>query len=424
MEFSDSPLHLRKLTSNAKLSLPRYTTAPDLRRPVPRDGFARSNSFVFENILLLDRRIVSPIYYFSPSIFLLCTDLLNIMLYTVVVLLILSSTLDLSKQDVIDNILMSLSKGITYFDEQGRHINLDGVVGYTILQAQLREATRTWPHSDFLSLSQRSAAVSMLKRLNRSLSTALYALQGTDPKYFKEFEPILDSSFWSLPAEWSSTDPSLAYTSVRTMECYDEYLSDKCMTLLLGTWKDNGTPCIITQSCRDTMTQFGCPHYSLSHQLLYFMIGKMKGCSRMLKGDMRLSRVNITVEHYQRIFCSNMMKSNQDIFRNGLPGQMQDIFIENILLCGLVGFSDFYKLDWLQSIVIWQDQEVGCFGKEEDISQVFEEFLDVPHKRVKRREKTLKDGCSSHMTGVAGVPCLSPNVSWDRLQPPATLYTG
>lgn len=89
-----------------------------------------------------------------------------------------------------------------------------------------------------------------------------------------------------------------------------------------------------------------------------------------------------------------------------------------------MGFSDFYKLDWLQSILTWQDQEVGCFGKEgelnhvkytlknililmnglndllncqlqycfspsEDISQIFEEFLDAPHKRVKRREKTL-----------------------------------
>lgn len=39
--------------------------------------------------------------------------------------------------------------------------------------------------------------------------------------------------------------------------------------------KMNGTPCIVTKPCRDTMTRFGCPYYSLSHQLLYFMIGKM-----------------------------------------------------------------------------------------------------------------------------------------------------
>lgn len=37
----------------------------------------------------------------------------------------------------------------------------------------------------------------------------------------------------------------------------------------------NGTPCIATNDCIDTMTNFGCPYYSLSHQLLYFMVGKM-----------------------------------------------------------------------------------------------------------------------------------------------------
>lgn len=49
----------------------------------------------------------------------------------------------------------------------------------------------------------------------------------------------------------------------------------------------------------------------------------------MLKGEARLSRVNITVQHYQRIFCSNMMKSNQEMGSEGFTAQMQDIFIEN-----------------------------------------------------------------------------------------------
>ncbi len=34
-----------------------------------------------------------------------------------------------------------------------------------------------------------------------------------------------------------------------------------------------------------------------------------------------------------------------------------------------------------------------CFSPLEDISQIFEEFLDAPHKRVKRREKTLTGVC-------------------------------
>ncbi|KAK3520865.1 hypothetical protein QTP70_034869 [Hemibagrus guttatus] len=350
------------------------------------------------------------------------------------VILLTVLSLRLAQQEVIDDILSSLSKGVNFFEQQSRNMNLDGVVGYVILQAQLQEATKSQTHSDSLNFSQRSIAMSLVKKLDKSLALAVTSLQETDPKYYKEFEPVLSASFWSLPREWISTDPSLAYVSPRSVECYDEQLGDKCMTLLLGTWKDDGTPCIVTKACRDTMTRFGCPHYSLSHQLLYFMIGTMKGCTRMLKGEVRLSRVNITVKHYQKIFCSNMMKSNQEISIKGFTGQIQDIFMENtgkmdkrkdlsefdegpnFLLCGLAGFSDFYKASWLQHVLAWQDKDLGCFGKDgerilmythleynryEDYSQMFEEYLDTLHKRVKRREKTLKDGCSSHMTGVA-----------------------
>ncbi|XP_029913503.1 UPF0764 protein C16orf89 homolog [Myripristis murdjan] len=310
-----------------------------------------------------------------------------------------------SQEELIDDILSSLSKGASFLEEEHQNINLDGVVGFLILQAELKKAVLTWPHTDPVSWAQRTSAVALLKRLDQSLAKAVTALQHNDPKYYREFEPLLTWRFWLVPQEWSSTDPSLAYSSTRTMECYDEQLSDKCMTLLLGTWKNNGTPCIVTKSCRDTMTRFGCPHYSLSHQLLYFMIGMMKGCSSMLKGDMRASRVNMTERHYQKIFCSNMMKSNLETIKDGFSGQTQDIFIENILLCGLAGFSDFYKADWLQHIFKLQDQEVGCFGRDERvISQIIgDELLEQlqPQRRVKRREKTLRDGCSSHMTGVA-----------------------
>ncbi|XP_041943571.1 UPF0764 protein C16orf89 homolog [Alosa sapidissima] len=308
-----------------------------------------------------------------------------------------------TQQEVIDDVLTSLRKGVTFLEKQSRNINLDGVVGYKILHAQLAKAVQSWPR-DLDSITQRSAAASLLKMLDNSLGQAIKSLQVTEPKYYREFEPLMDTSFWSIPLDWTTTDPSLVYATRRSTECYDEQLSDKCMTLLLGTWKDNGTPCIVTKLCRDTMTRFGCPHYSLSHQLLYFMIGKMNGCSKMLKGEMRQSRVNMTVQHYQRIFCSNMMKSNQEIYKNGFTGQTHDIFIENILLCGLAGFSDFYNLDWLEHILLWQDPEDGCFGKEYVFSLGFlEEHIapQQPHRRVKRREKTLRDGCSSHMTGVA-----------------------
>uniref|UniRef100_A0A8C6UFM6 Uncharacterized protein n=1 Tax=Neogobius melanostomus TaxID=47308 RepID=A0A8C6UFM6_9GOBI len=292
---------------------------------------------------------------------------------------VLALSAAVARAEMIDDVLSSLARGADFLEGQHEHINLDGVVGYLMLQAEGRGA-------DLASLgpvswAQRSSVVGLVRRLDQSLERAVSALRQSEPNYYREFEPLLTWRFWSVPGSWVTTDSSLVYSSTLSAECYDEQLSDKCLTLLLGTWKQNGTPCIVTKPCRDMMTRFGCPFYSLSHQLLYFMIGAMKGCSNLLKGDTRASRVNMT--------------------EDGLSALNADIFMENILVCGLAGFSDFYKVDWLQHIFRLQDVEVGCFGR--DSTRIGEELLEQlqPHHRVKRREKVLHDGCSSHMTGVA-----------------------
>ncbi|KAL4659039.1 hypothetical protein GN956_G2436 [Arapaima gigas] len=324
---------------------------------------------------------------------------------TLAVLLLLLVTCSPSQQGAVEDLLRSLTDGLTFFQNHFTHLNLDGVFGYTLLHAQLKELVQMWQDTELAGDPQIRAAAGLAARLDESLPGALQALQDAEPKYFREFEPMMDAGFWSVPKEWTSTDSALTYSAFRVTECYDEELSDECITLLLGTWKDNGTPCIVTKSCRDMMTRFGCPHYSLSHQLLYFLTGKMRGCSNILQGERRESRVNLTDQDYQKIFCSNMMKNNKEIVKNSFPHQTRDIFIENIMLCGMAGFVDFYSADWLRHILLWQDPEAGCFGKdEEDISRgLSKELLEKLqlHRRVKRREKTLKDGCSSHMTGVA-----------------------
>lgn len=49
----------------------------------------------------------------------------------------------------------------------------------------------------------------------------------------------------------------------------------------------------------------------------------------MLKGYARASQANMTERSYERIYCSNMMKLNQEIFRDRLKDTGIDIFMEN-----------------------------------------------------------------------------------------------
>lgn len=66
---------------------------------------------------------------------------------------------------------------------------------------------------------------------------------------------------------------------------------------------------------------------------LQLMIGsdflQQKGCTNMLKGYARASQANMTVPGYERIFCSNMMKINRDIFGDSLKETRIDLFMEN-----------------------------------------------------------------------------------------------
>ncbi|XP_040296569.1 UPF0764 protein C16orf89 homolog [Bufo bufo] len=142
------------------------------------------------------------------------------------------------------------------------------------------------------------------------------------------------------------------------------------------------------------MKKKGCTGYSLSHQLLFFIAGRMKRC----RSDPFVQDFG----YYTNVFCSNMMKINLDIEHSGYPLHQQDLFMENIMLCGLCGYSDFYKLEWMNKIISWQDPILGCFsdtGHELDSENAANEN-HFP-KRVKRRERMFLDVCLSHKTAVA-----------------------
>ncbi|XP_042554346.1 UPF0764 protein C16orf89 homolog isoform X1 [Dipodomys spectabilis] len=298
------------------------------------------------------------------------------------------------KATMADLILSALERATLFLQERLPGVNLDAVVGFQVLEEQLRGIQDKWA-ADPLLRPLGLRAGQLAAKLTALLRQAVVYLQQTDPTYLREFQPSLQPGFWKLPHTWTRTNASLVYAWLDPHDSFSEDSSDLCLVQLLGTGTDQSQPCMLSDFCRALMTKAGCSGYSLSHQLLFFLWARMKGCTQSLFRQSQL---------YIGIFCANMMALNQRAQAAGYTYPTQDLFMENIMFCGIAGFSDFYKLRWLEAILSWQKQQEGCFGNPDTKDQ---EAPSVPlppqHalRRVRRREKLFTDGCSCHSTATA-----------------------
>ncbi|XP_058435612.1 UPF0764 protein C16orf89 homolog isoform X4 [Marmota monax] len=206
------------------------------------------------------------------------------------------------KVTIVGLILSALERATLFLEERLPGVNLDGVVGFRVLE---------------------------------------------------EFLPSLQPGFWKLPCTWTHTNTSLVYPVLEPEDSFSEESSDACLVQLLGTG-NSSQPCRIPDFCRTLMTQPNCSGYRLSHQLLFFLWARMQGCTEGLFHQS---------QHYISVFCANMMELTRRAEAIGYAYPTRDLFMENIMLCGISGFSDFYKLRWLEAILSWQRPWEGCFGK-------------------------------------------------------------
>ncbi|XP_026559906.1 UPF0764 protein C16orf89 homolog isoform X2 [Pseudonaja textilis] len=201
----------------------------------------------------------------------------------------------------------------------------------------------------------------------------------------EEFVPALKPGFWKVPQEWKKINESIPY-SLTSGRCLDLKTSDFCISSLLGT-QDNSEVCWIPDNCTRLMVNTHCDGYLLSHQLFYFLFAKMKSCPNSLFQN---------AGYYENIFCDLMMQTNRNFEKKNIMDYFGDLFTENIMFCGLAGFSEFFQDSWLDRILNWQKQEKGCFW-------MFPSPSDEGYvrRRPKRSEKFIEGDCSAHNTAVA-----------------------
>ncbi|XP_067318453.1 UPF0764 protein C16orf89 homolog [Anolis sagrei] len=226
-----------------------------------------------------------------------------------------------------------------------------------------------------------------------------YLVRRTSCRWGKEWAQVLRLSFWKVPERFERLDYAVAFTPTNG-SCLVLEEIDVCLSFLLGSWKDDWEPCLVPQKCSRLMTQTHCSDYSLSHQIFNFLFAEMKRCRNPLFLNARF---------YRNVLCRLMMQENLHPQKNALLNATGDLFTENIMFCGLAGFSNFYKPEWLDRILSWQLPEKGCFWMYGEWAR----YLGCIHKIVESEgtswghlvqpfaQRSISSGCSSHNTAVA-----------------------
>uniref|UniRef100_A0A670JWJ2 Chromosome 16 open reading frame 89 n=1 Tax=Podarcis muralis TaxID=64176 RepID=A0A670JWJ2_PODMU len=330
----------------------------------------------------------------------------NSMLFLRFQLLIFLLNLNLSRcEDKRNLIISALEKATLFLEEQYNELNIDGVLGYRLLQAYLNGTMEKWaPEAPLFQVITMVSLAQYYCLQTKSLqnNNKLLSLPLATPSPFAAFHQALSPGFWKIPHQWAQNDPPVSFSPTNG-SCLDLETSDYCLSILAG-----GTPCLVPDNCRSIMIKTHCSGYGLSHQLFYFLFAEMKGCSDPLFHN---------AQYYKSVFCHLMMQINVDAEKQALLGTVGDLFTENskwpycylpfnmfafclsVMFCGLAGFSDFYKPRWLDIILNWQKRERGCFW-----IPVSEDHHKEA-RRVKRTEKILEGKDNGNWCGCIDKNC-------------------
>lgn len=336
---------------------------------------------------------------------------------------------------VLKEVLHTVEKALAFFAEDYSAINVDGLFGLRLGQGQLQEAIR--------ECNQRScdnnvykAMVRMEKELNKAADAALPYVESEDSDYYERFLATIDKPYIQPyePAYFDEKPVKVGFNNG-----YDEEKGDTCYARMLGTYVENGRKlprCNITHDCLDYMTTEETSDYFITHQLLYFIMVEHVGCKETFEKFAN----GQTLRSIHKNFCNKIYEESKHLSESGnVLSYRKDLFLEQTVLCGVLGFEDFMRPDWIKMVLSWPDKRLGCFRS--NIYNTLNEMIEsakqetTPHEeedgsnrqselnrkrprhediegsndstlRKLLREKSMKDGCLSHTSGLGfGVLC-------------------
>ncbi|CAH8873047.1 unnamed protein product [Trichobilharzia szidati] len=303
---------------------------------------------------------------------------------------------------IISMVLNSIEKAINFLWKHRYKVNLDGYIGPRMVERVIQALLKLYEEKIPNSVVVRMQII--LRNIQTLCDFGLNNVPKETPFYFSRVGFLLNPQLWNRFYPVTLLNYSSIYHSKNEGGSMTEYDSDNCLRELLDK-TDDGL-CEISDKCWKLVTDESETDYGLTHQLLYIMIGLQSNCGETMNYLLKSDRPWMNTETYMQQLCTNVAIEAQTIANNSFPVESRDLFMEQVGFCGIAGFWQICRMDWLNKIIAWQEVN-GCyhkFNKELINPRNFGPNEYGHYKRRKRSEEILSNGseaCLSHRTSVA-----------------------
>ncbi|VDO07335.1 unnamed protein product [Rodentolepis nana] len=289
-----------------------------------------------------------------------------------------------------------------------RGLNLDAGLGVRLMQAV---------YTQLIGLYGVKLPKEMLKKMEQLVSLAdeagaLAELNSAikTPFYYSKNSYLLQPKQWQflLPTRGLKILPPVSLQDIIENDAIQEDQCDACFREFIP--RDSHRGCDISDRCFTYMNWHNHSSYSLTHQVLYYFIGLGARCeSQILDMIMRHPTIH-SIENQLYEFCSKIYSEARTFEKYGFPKELRDLFLEQVGVCGIAGFEEIARSDWLDIILKWQSPTSGCFHQfigERMNPENFNPSRYGNYRRRKRSEmmmdggKSIQEVCLAHRTGVA-----------------------
>ncbi|KAK4473908.1 hypothetical protein MN116_003233 [Schistosoma mekongi] len=314
----------------------------------------------------------------------------------------------------LDLLLLSSEKIISYYEHHVKEFNFDGIFGliplkgnkkFVKLSGALESITdnslyQNYGVERYILSPLTETFMKQLVKVDTIIKKSEKFLKDAKDPYFIEMGELLNLK-WAFFSPTDLYNPFISLSDYNSVRETRNVSTDDCIVELLNSKHAESSYCHLSNDCVAKLLNFKSYGYELTHQVLYILISHQVHCHDSLNNI--LLTFSVSLEDLKNRLCSIVYEDFVYSFSNvHLAASYRDILLEQVFVCGNLGYGRFIQLSILKEILSWQ-QPSGCFTalgsriKNNELKNGEIMF----YKRQLLTERRHADGCLSHMTSLA-----------------------